>query len=370
MDGNQRRAVGHTDANTQSQVPSGGAGAEEQISQAAEAVSKAIAAEAAESARTLPHSHAPALTIALLGAGVWGTALANLARENGHQVRVWSRRGTLSLDSAIADADILLSAIAMQGVPETTAKLQALTLPAGLVITSASKGLDAATLRTPSQIWRAAFPDNPFVVLSGPNLSVEIEQGLPAACVSASDDTAAAQLIQRAFACDRFRVYTNDDPIGTELGGTLKNVIAIAVGACDGLALGTNAKAGLMTRAVMEMIRVGTHLGGQPETFFGLSGLGDLMATCSSSLSRNYRVGYGLAQGQPLDQILPELQGTAEGVNTARVLQTLAEREQLTLPICNLVYRVLAQELTPSEAIAALMGRALKPEGIAMESSI
>lgn len=341
--------------------------AEERLTQAAEAVSKAIAAEAAEATKLPPLPLARPLVLAVLGAGVWGTALANLARENGHSVRVWSRRGELSLAAAIADADILLSAISMQGVPETIAKLQQCALPPQLVITSASKGLDAATLRTPSQIWREAYPDHPFVVLSGPNLSVEIEQGLPAACVSASDNEAAAELVQQAFSSERFRVYTNSDPVGTELGGTLKNVIAIAVGACDGLKLGTNAKSGLMTRAVMEMIRVGTHLGGQPETFFGLSGLGDLMATCSSPLSRNYRVGYGLAQGKGIDQILGELQGTAEGVNTARVLHTLARREQLTLPISRLVYRVLADELTPQEAIAALMGRDLKPEGIEID---
>lgn len=306
-------------------------------------------------------------TIAILGAGAWGTALATLAKNNGYPVQVWSRQSTLTLADTIAGADILISAISMRGVPDTVKQVQTLSLAKTVVITSATKGLDAATLQTPSQLWQAAFPHNPSVVLSGPNLSQEIQQGLPAATVVASLTSSAAESVQAVFACDRFRVYTNTDPLGTELGGTLKNVIAIAVGVCDGLNLGTNAKSALITRALAEVIRIGTHLGGQRETFFGLSGLGDMLATCSSLLSRNYRVGYGLAQGKSLDQVLAELNGIAEGVNTTHVLMRLAERDQISLPICYQIYRLLNGEITPKEAVEALMDRKLRPETYDLE---
>lgn len=355
-------------ANSANKSQAAGSSKEQRLEQAAAAVSKAIAAEAAAQSNPGKSSSPDHLmTVTVLGAGVWGTALANLVRDNGHTVKVWSRRGELSLEDAIADTDILVSAVSMKGINETIAKLKALKLPAKTIIASASKGLDFETLNTPSQIWSAAYPNHSLVVISGPNLSVEIEKGLPAACVSASLDADAAELVQEAFASDRFRVYTNDDPVGTELGGTLKNVIAIAVGICDGLELGTNAKSGLMTRALIEIIRVGTHLGGQTETFFGLAGLGDLMATCSSPLSRNYRVGTGLAQGKSLEQITEELKSTAEGVNTARALRRLAKREKLATPISRLVYCVLEGEINPEQAVQALMSRDLKPEGLDLD---
>ncbi|WP_445260595.1 NAD(P)H-dependent glycerol-3-phosphate dehydrogenase, partial [Picosynechococcus sp. PCC 7002] len=250
-------------------------------------------------------------TIAMLGTGAWGSALATLAAVNDHDLRLWSRRGELSLEEAIADADIIISAISMKGVSDVAEQLKAISLPAKAIIVTATKGLDPKTTRTPSQIWQETFPDHPVVVLSGPNLSKEIEAGLPAATVVASTDLEAAETVQEVFASDCFRVYTNNDPLGTELGGTLKNVMAIAVGVCEGLKLGTNAKSALITRALPEMIRVGAHLGAQPETFLGLAGLGDMLATCTSPLSRNYRVGYGLAQGKSLEQILEELGSTA-----------------------------------------------------------
>ncbi len=301
-------------------------------------------------------------TLTVLGAGAWGSALATLARENGHQVRVWSRSLDISLEDAIAGADIILSAISMKGVPTMIERLKAMQLPAHVVLVSATKGLDPSTTRTPSQLFQDAFPQHSIVVLSGPNLSKEIDAGLPAATVVASSDTAAAERAQQLFSSDRFRVYTNNDPIGTELGGTLKNVIAIAVGVCDGLNLGTNAKSALITRALTEVIRVGTHLGAQPETFFGLAGLGDMLATCSSPLSRNYRVGYGLAEGKALEQILDDLHSTAEGVNTTNVLIDLANREMIPVPISRQVYRLLNGKITPQQAVEALMERDLKPE--------
>lgn len=304
----------------------------------------------------------PTTAITILGAGVWGSALGTLAQVNHHEVTVWSRRGPLTLAESLGQAQVIIIAISMKGIPSIAAQLLQIGIPHSAILVSATKGLDPDTLRTPSQIWQDTFPDHPVVVLSGPNLSKEIEQGLPAATVVASSNQAAVETVQQLFSSDCFRVYTNPDQIGTELGGTLKNVIAIAVGVCEGLKLGTNARAALITRALPEMIRVGTYLGGQAETFFGLSGLGDLLATCTSPLSRNYQVGYQLAQGNSLPDILAQLPGTAEGVNTTHVLVDLANREGIPIPIARQVHRLLKGRITPQEALENLMDRDLKPE--------
>ena len=301
-------------------------------------------------------------SIAILGTGAWGKALATIALANGYRVQMWSRGSKKSLDEVLVGAEAIVSAIPMKGVTETVEKIRQVGLQPRAIVVTATKGLDPKTTRTPSTIWQDAFPDRPVVVLSGPNLSKEIEQGLPAATVVASNDTAAAEEVQKVFASEKFRVYTNDDPIGTELGGTLKNVMAIASGVCDGLNLGTNARSALLTRALAEIVRIGTHFGAQPETFFGLSGLGDMLATCSSPLSRNYRVGYGLARGKLLEEILEELQSTAEGVNTTNVLIRIADREGIPVPISRQVHRLLNGRISPQEAVEALMERDLKPE--------
>jgi glycerol-3-phosphate dehydrogenase (NAD(P)+) len=250
----------------------------------------------------------------------------------------------------------------MRGVRPIAEQLQKINLQPDVVLVSATKGLEPITGQTPSQIWRSLLPDHPLVVLSGPNLSKEIVDGQPAATVVASTDDRAAQFIQTIFASRNFRVYTNSDPIGVELGGTLKNVIAIAVGACDGLNLGTNAKSALIARSLIEIIRVGVYFGAQPETFWGLSGLGDLLATCNSNLSRNYQVGYAIAQGQSLEAAIANVQGTAEGVNTANVLIGISDREKISVPVSRYVYRLLKGEITLQQAVEGLMERDLKPE--------
>jgi glycerol-3-phosphate dehydrogenase (NAD(P)+) len=303
------------------------------------------------------------IKLTIIGAGLWGQALATLAKYNEqNNVKIWSRRSSESLASVIDDAEVIVSAVSMKGVRATIDKLQALKVPEETIFVTATKGLEPKTTLTPSQIWQKSFPTHPVVVLSGPNLSKEIDKGLPAATVVSSENIPAAEKVQEIFSSDVFRVYVNNDPIGTELGGTLKNVMAIASGVCDGLQLGTNAKSALLTRALPEMIRIGSELGSSPETFFGLSGLGDLMATCDSPLSRNYRVGYGLSQGKTLDQILEELQSTAEGVNTANVLVELARKYKIAIPICRQVYRLLNGKTTPQEAVQELMARDLKAE--------
>ena len=302
------------------------------------------------------------MTIVILGKGVWGSALGQLIVQNQHQVKFWSRRDGTNLAKLIPDAEIVISAVAMKGVQPVIKQLQQISIPTDTIIVTATKGLDPATTKTPSQIWQQAFPSNPVVVLSGPNLSGEIAQQLPAATTVASHNNVAAQQVQAIFASEIFRVYLNPDPLGTELGGTLKNIMAIAAGVCDGMQLGTNAKAALLTRALPEMIRVGTHLGGTAETFFGLSGLGDLIATCDSPLSRNYQVGYGLAAGKSLEQVIQELKGTAEGVNTTQVLLRIAQAEKISVPIAYQVNRLLTGHITPQEAVQALMARELKAE--------
>jgi glycerol-3-phosphate dehydrogenase (NAD(P)+) len=312
-------------------------------------------------------SSAP-LTIAILGLGAWGATLAGLVNARGHRLKVWSRNGSESLRSVLADADVIISAVSMKGVRQVAEQVKAIHPPAEAIFVSATKGLDPASRDDnalpllPSQLWQSVFPNHPVVVLSGPNLAKEIELGLPAATVVASQHSEAAETVQLALSSPSFRVYTNPDPLGVELGGILKNVIAIAVGACDGLQLGTNAKAALVTRGLAEIIRVGCFWGARSETFYGLSGLGDLLATCNSSLSRNYQVGYGLAQGKTLPELLAHLEGTAEGVNTTRILAQVAAQQNIPVPISFQVDRLLKGKITSQAAVEALMQRDYKPE--------
>jgi glycerol-3-phosphate dehydrogenase (NAD(P)+) len=300
--------------------------------------------------------------ITIIGAGMWGCTLGTLAQKNHHLIRLWSRRSQESLGEMIEGADILVSAVAMKGLESMIETLKTIRIPPQTILVTATKGLDPRTLKTPSRLWQQAFPHLAIVVLSGPNLSKEIQQNLPAATVVASHNRQGAELIQGVFASETFRVYVNEDPLGTELGGTLKNVMAIASGVCAGLKLGANAQAALLTRALPEMIRVGKHLGADPETFVGLSGLGDLLATCNSPLSRNFQVGYKIAQGKTLEQILAESEGTAEGVNTTNVLIKVAEKEHISVPISFQIYQLLNGQKTPQEAVKALMERELKSE--------
>ncbi len=298
-----------------------------------------------------------------MGAGAWGTTLARLAQRGGHQVQVWSRSGDQDLGSLIAKAEVLISAVAMAGVGHTITQLQACgRLPPKILVT-ATKGLARGPrIVTPAQLWQAAFPTHSVVVLSGPNLCREIDQGRPAATVVASGDAAAAVTIQGVLASPQFRVYTSPDPLGVELGGTLKNVIAIAAGASDGLELGANAKAALVTRGLAEMIRVGTYWGAKTETFYGLSGLGDLLATCNSPLSRNYQLGYQLAQGSSLKTALEKLSTTVEGVNTSQVVTDLTPNPEQIMPISYQVACLLRGEITPQVAVTNLMQRDVKSE--------
>ncbi len=299
--------------------------------------------------------------IAVIGLGAWGSTLARLAQRQGHVVYGWSRSQGKSLESAVAQASVIVSALPVKAIRRVAEQLAGLALPANTILVSASKGLEPGTTKTAAEIWQAVLPQMPVVVLSGPNLSVEIDRGLPAATVVAGDAQITSQ-VQAMLVTPSFRIYTNSDRVGVEQGGVLKNIIAIACGVSDGLNLGTNARSALITRGLVEIVRVGTHWGGQTVTFYGLSGLGDLLATCTSSLSRNYQVGWGLAQGKSLDQVLSQVVGTPEGVNTAAVLTTYAAQQGLEVPITQEVGALLAGDKTPAQAIADLINRPFKPE--------
>ena len=316
------------------------------------------------------------MKVTVIGTGAWGETLADLLQENLHEVVRWSRRSPQSLESAIDQSEVVVSAVSMKGVESISQQVRTLGIDSAVAIVSATKGLTNAAGSgiprilalpdRPSDLWLRALPNNPVVILSGPNLSKEIQSSLPAAAVAASQQESAAIVVQTIFNSQRFRVYTNNDPIGVELAGALKNVMAIATGACDGLCLGTNARSALVTRGLAEMVRIAVGWGAQAETLYGLAGVGDLMATCSSPLSRNYQVGYRLAQGETISEILDTLEGTAEGVNTTQVLMQLVRAQPddrpLELPITEQVDRLLRGESTPAEALNALMSRVSKAE--------
>lgn len=299
--------------------------------------------------------------VSVIGLGAWGSTLAGLAEKCGHTVTGWSRSQGKPLATAVGHASVIVSALSIKGVRRIAEQIAVLPLPAGTILISATKGLELGTTMTAAEIWQAVLPQVPVVVLSGPNLSAEIAQGLPAATVVGGDPHLTAR-VQAILGGSSFRIYTNSDRAGVELGGVLKNVMAIACGVSDGLNLGVNARSALITRGLVEMIRVGTHWGGQTATFYGLSGLGDLLATCTSPLSRNYQVGWGLAQGKSIDQVLNQVVGTPEGVNTAPILAAYAAHQGLEVPITQEICALLSGQRTPAQAIAGLVDRPFKPE--------
>ncbi len=236
--------------------------------------------------------------------------------------------------------------------------------PAALPLLSCSKGLDLDRLTTASRIWADHGLRAPLLVLSGPNLAAELARGLPAASVLASEQVAVAAALQPHLSGANLRLYTNDDPVGTEVAGALKNVMAVAAGLCDGLQLGANARASLLTRGLAEMGLVLEGLGGSPASLYGLAGLGDLLATATSPLSRNYRCGLLLAEGLGIEDACRRIGATVEGPRTARASLVLASRRRWSLPICEQVVAVIEGRTTPAEAARALMERQLRPEAL------
>ena len=325
------------------------------------------------------------MNVAILGAGAWGSALA-ISLSAAHRVSLWARRradcealeatresrylpgcalpAAVRIEPDIAharDAGVIIVATATAGLRATCEAL-ACAAPAPRLLW-ACKGFESATAKLPHEIVAEALPRAREVgALSGPSFALEVARGLPTALVLAAREARFARDMAAALNSPRLRLYSSGDLPGVELGGAVKNVIAIAAGICDGLALGRNARAALVTRGLAEIVRLGVALGGQGETFMGLAGLGDLVLTCTGDLSRNREVGVRLAQGRTLEQVLGELGHVAEGVHSARAVRALAQRHGVEMPITEAVCAILFEGLAPRAAVERLLTRDPRPE--------
>lgn len=329
-------------------------------------------------------------TVAVLGAGSWGTVFAQICAEAGESVRLWARRpdvaeainrhhtnpdflgdhalppalmATTDAAEAVADAEVVVVAVPSQAL---RAQLEQWVdvLPRDAIFVSLIKGLETGTRMRGSQVIREVLdvPYSHVVVLSGPNLARECAARMPSATVVAGPETKIVKRVQAMSHTGYFRVYTNPDVVGVELGGAVKNGIAIAVGIADGMGYGDNTKAMLITRGLAELTRLGLAQGGNPLTFSGLAGMGDLVATCSSPQSRNRSVGQRLGQGQPLSQVVSEMNMVAEGIHSSRAISELAAECGVETPIVDHVVKVCHDGLDPREMARSLMGRDPKPE--------
>lgn len=328
-------------------------------------------------------------SVAVIGAGGWGTALALLMARRGVTIPVWGHDpahiGMMQRDRAnekylpgvtlpagilptddlaeCLEAEILFVAVPSKHLAGVISRLAAAAGSKTPVLVSCTKGIEREKGLLMSEVIAAHFPGATIAVLSGPNLAGEIAKGIPAAGVIGCTDKQALKAIQSLFEGTSFRAYTSEDLRGIQLGGALKNVFAIAAGISDGLGLGENAKAALVTRSLAEMTRLGTAMGGQRETFGGLSGIGDLMVTCFSDRSRNHQVGFRLGKGEPLSTIAASMAMVAEGVPTAASAHASARRLGVETPIIDEVHALLQGLKSPADAMRALMNRQLKPEG-------
>lgn len=327
--------------------------------------------------------------IAIIGAGSWGTALAVMAARAGHDVQLWARNSDIirSINQQHVNSRYLTSvqipiavfatgdlAAALNGAehvlfaaPSHTARelLTAIAphLPESAIIVNVAKGIEIETGKRISEIAKeVAGANQPYVCLSGPSFAKEVVAGHPTAIVAASRDAIAARVVQNDLSFENLRIYTNADVIGTELGGSVKNVMAIAAGMAAGLGFGTNSVAALITRGLAEITRLARREGAVVETLTGLAGLGDLVLTCTGTLSRNRFVGQELGKGRRLEEISAELQEVAEGINTARAVKKLADRAALEMPIVNEVNAVLYEGRSARDAVTELMSRPLREE--------
>jgi glycerol-3-phosphate dehydrogenase (NAD(P)+) len=324
----------------------------------------------------------------VIGAGAWGTALADVLARNGHDVVLWayepdvvesvnarhenvrflpgaalapSLRATSSFEEALDGATLVCAATPSQHLRAIIGQA-ASHLGPHTTVCVASKGIERETLCLMSDVAAAEAPGRPVVALSGPSFAAEVAARQPTAIVAASDDLVAAELAQEAFSNRTLRIYTHDDVIGVELGGSLKNVMAVATGICEGAGFGFNSRAALITRGLAEMTRLGAALGARPATFAGLAGIGDLVLTCTGSLSRNRAVGIAVGQGLTLEAALAGKETVAEGVGTTKSALALAEREAVEMPIVSMVYRVLFDGLPAHRGVTELMARELRAE--------
>lgn len=313
--------------------------------------------------------------IAIIGAGNWGTALAIIAARAGHNVNLWSRNparssvsfpanvtATSDLNEALHDASMVLFAAPSHTARELLTAMSPLLSEAAIIV-SVSKGIEIETGKRISEIAKeVAGSARSFVCLSGPSFAKEVVAGYPTAIVAASKDAAAARAVQNDLSFENLRIYTNSDVVGTEIGGSVKNVMAIAAGMTTGLGFGSNSVAALITRGLAEITRLARREGAQIETLMGLAGLGDLVLTCTGSLSRNRFVGEELGKGKTLAEITAGMTEVAEGINTARAVKKLADRANLEMPITNEVNAVLYEGKPARDAVAELMSRPLREE--------
>ena len=329
--------------------------------------------------------------VGVVGGGSWGTALANLLAVKGYTVDWWvfeadlcqqieetrentiflpgiklseNLRPTNDLVQAVAGKDLVLVVVPSHVMRQVTQQMSGHIEPHGILV-SANKGIENDTLLTMSGVIHqtlADVGDDRHAVLSGPSFAREVAQGLPTVVTVAAKAFECAQKVQHVFVTPRFRVYTHDDVLGVELGGSVKNVIAIAAGIVDGMGLGLNTRAALITRGMTEIRRLGLAMGARPRTFTGLAGIGDLVLTCTGDLSRNHTVGKKIGQGMKLKDVLADMRMVAEGVKTARSVYALSLQLGVEMPICQAIYRILYEDLSPRDALYQLMTRDLKSE--------
>lgn len=326
-------------------------------------------------------------TISVIGSGSWGTAAAVLLRKNGHRVRLWSRSESknallaqnlenreylpgVKLDpemeftadiSCVADSDAVVLVTPSAAV-RATAQSLAPYLADGTVVVILSKGIEKGTHKIMSDVVVEECPGARVAVMSGPSHAEEASRGVPTCNVAASDCPDTARAVQDMFMSDTFRVYTSNDMLGVELGGSVKNVIALCAGIIDGIGFGDNTKAALMTRGIREISRLGVAMGAKPDTFWGLSGIGDLIVTCTSMHSRNRRAGILLGKGKSLDETLSEVHMVVEGISCAASVYELAKIKNVDMPIVGAAYDVIYNGTNPRDAVMSLMVRTKKDE--------
>ncbi len=298
------------------------------------------------------------MRIGVLGAGAWGAALAHVARTAGHEVAVWSRGGPVE---PLRSAQGLILAVPAQGVRGVLIGLKSIVTNAIPLIISA-KGIEQGTGLFMNEVVAEVLPAAEPMVLSGPSFAADVMKGLPTAVVLAAGEISHAHRWAEALSLPQFRIYASDDVKGVEIGGALKNVLAIACGISDGRGLGDSARAALTTRGFAELTRFAAKLGARPETLMGLSGLGDLLLTCSSRQSRNYSFGHALGEGKTVEQALAQSRGVVEGAATVKIAQALARKHGIDMPIVDAVHAIVDEGRAPDQEIARLLARPLRAE--------
>ncbi len=328
------------------------------------------------------------MKITLCGGGSWGTAIARLLSNKGHELNFYIRNKeviedirknkentkylpgakfekeinlTNNLDSVLQDIDVFIIAVPTSSIREVLTSIKG-KISKDVIIVNLSKGIEVESLDRISEISSEILKDNPFVALSGPSHAEEVGKDIPTTLVASSENLKVAQTIQHEFSTPIFRIYTNLDLVGVEMGGALKNIIALAAGMNDGLAYGDNSKAALMTRGIYEMSKLGISLGANPHTFNGLSGIGDLIVTCTSMHSRNRRAGILIGEGKSMEEACNEVGQVVEGVKTVKSAYKLAKLKNIEMPITNALYKVLYEGYDPNKAVYELMTRENKDE--------